>query len=252
MASVDPAFAGIVCASNFKYIDLIDLIGPLAPILTQRVINIYVVFTQSRDIKPHAELTLEIESAVPLGCLPPGWLPIETKTIVLGMNSHLLTTYDNFGSSITLSTPYLHGAHLCSLRFDVAKKSRSVKEYLQILRRDRGQDLGTFVNGRNYEIGSGVRAKTMGSRDFVTQCMIRWARNSMINLKKVVEYEVAGQLMAPKPPFHFFDLITKPHRIEDGIIRWDGPQIPMEMGIYEGRVTKDFEKYYAPTNTYIR
>jgi hypothetical protein len=30
MASADPAFAGIVCASNFKHIDLIDLIGPFA------------------------------------------------------------------------------------------------------------------------------------------------------------------------------------------------------------------------------
>ncbi|CAG9945278.1 unnamed protein product [Clonostachys rosea f. rosea IK726] len=104
MASADPAFAGIVCASNFKHIDLIDLIGP-------------------------------------------------------------------------------------------------------------------FANGRNYEIGSGVRAKTMGSRDFVTQCMIRWQRSSMISLKKFVEYEVAGQRIAPEPPFHFFDLITKPHRIENGIVR---------------------------------
>ncbi|KAK7211881.1 hypothetical protein V2G26_019059 [Clonostachys chloroleuca] len=200
MASIDPAFAGIVCASNFKHIDLIDMNGPLSRILTQHVINIYVVFTQCRDIKPHAELTLEVETDIPLGCLPPGWLPMKTNTIVLGMNSHLLTTYDNFGSSITLSTPYLHGAHLCSLRFDVAKKRHTLKQYLQILRRNPRQDLGTFANGRNYEIGTGVRAQTMGSRDFVTQCMIRWQRSNMISLKKVVEYEVAGQRIAPEPP----------------------------------------------------
>jgi hypothetical protein len=41
----------------------------------------------------------------------------------------------------------------------------------------------------------------------------------MISLKKFVEYEVAGQRIAPEPPFHFFDLITKPHRIENGIVR---------------------------------
>lgn len=84
-----------------------------------------------------------------------------------------------------------------------------------------------------------------------TQCMIRWQRSNMISLKKVVEYEVAGQRIAPEPPFHFFDLITKPHRIENGIVRWDGPEIPMQMGIYEARVTKDFEKYYAPMDTSV-
>ncbi|CAG9983628.1 unnamed protein product [Clonostachys byssicola] len=250
MASPNPDLTDLVCASNFKDIDLTEQHGPLSQLLSQNVINIHVIFTQSGYDKPHAELALEVETEVQLGCLPNGCLPIKTNKIFLGMNSHLLTTYDDFGSSITLGTPYFHGALLHSLQFDVPAKRRTVREYLQTLRRKAPQDLGTFVNGGNYEImsgvHSGVQAKPMGSRDFVTQCMIRWKRTTMISWK-VKQGQVVGQRR--EAPLQFSDFITKPYRIENGITRCDGPEIPMEMGIYEDRVTKDFENSYAPINT---
>ncbi|CAG9983627.1 unnamed protein product, partial [Clonostachys byssicola] len=281
----------------FQEINLDDSNGPLSAILAQKVVNIYIVFTESQDIKPHAEFQLETEAYTAIG----GWqtvrgTPIPTKSINLGMNPHLLPA-TNFKSSITVSTPYLHREHIVSFKFLTADMNSTLKDYLSVLRGNYqkippvtedgkltpeqeeivSKDLARFYNGPPWQTGSQVPATTMGSRDFVTwsslfshpvtalsyyillnnlstQSMIRWEENKMVPWNAVT----ALGYRRPKPslPTHFFDFITKPLRIETApprsdedpglprrkrvkrIVCSDGPEIPMDRGVFGARVTR--------------
>ncbi|VUC25910.1 unnamed protein product [Clonostachys rosea] len=205
--------------------------GPLSALLAQKAVKVYVRFTMSGEAKPHAELLIEGETNV----FMEGFL---TRSIALGMNPHWLPGND-IVSTITLGPPMSSGGG--------AVEGGP----------ERG-DLASFSNGTPYQIGDQPRNLTMGSRDFVTQCMIRWKESGMIlwvadgfgstlpTTESDEDVPLAGHV-----PLVFFDFITMPWRIEGQLLRFDGPRIPMRMGVYGARVeiVDGLQILYAPVDT---
>ncbi|CAH0045970.1 unnamed protein product [Clonostachys solani] len=239
----------LVQASPLDHIDLNGQDSAVSELLDQRLEYIDVVFSESADRKPHAEFSLEVTADAGIGVIR-SW----TNQINLGMNPHLLPR-QNTTESITLNTSCGYGKELLSFRFRVKDNHLTVRQYLRVLRGDSEEtDLAKFANGRPFEIGSQPRDATMGSRDFVTQCMIRWEQHGMISWD--AEDTLLPHGVGPPEfwcPYDFFSFITKPHRVENGDYHHEGPEIPMKMGIWHARVNQCLgaDILYAPVDTSV-